>query len=66
MAAKCNSQEIICTKGDVATDRQAVCAGRVPNTVLEDLDESAISVLINFFQTLDNWDLEAKGNGEVM
>jgi hypothetical protein len=43
------------------------CArGGVPNTVLEELDESAISVLIGFFQTLDKWNLEAQSNGKAM
>lgn len=66
MAAKCNSQEIICTADDDVTNRQAVCGGRVSNTDVEDLDESAISALIGFFQTLDKWDLEAKSNGNAM
>ena len=65
MAAKCISQEIVFITGDDATDRQ-VCAGQVSNTAVEELDESAISALIGFFQTLDKWDLEAKGNGEAM
>ena len=66
MAAKYSSQEIICTASDDATDRQAVCAGRASNAAVEDVDESAISALIGFFQKLDKWDLEAKGNGEAM
>ena len=37
-----------------------------PNTAVEDLDESAIPVLIGFFQTLDEWDLEVKSNGKAM
>ena len=65
MAAKYSSQDIICTADD-ATDRQAVCEGRVSNTAVEELDESAISALISFFQTLDKWDLEAKSNGKTM
>ena len=39
--------------------------GRVSNTAVEELDESAISALISFFQTLDKWDLEAKSNGKL-
>jgi hypothetical protein len=66
VAAKCNSQEIICATGDVATDHQAVCAGRVSNTVIEELDESAISALIGFFQKLNEWYLEVKSNGKAM
>jgi hypothetical protein len=65
VAAKYISQEIICTTGDDATNRQ-VCAGRVSNTAAEELDEGAISALINFFQKLDKWDLEAKSNGKAM
>lgn len=66
MAAKCISQEIICTTGDDTTDRQAVCACRVSKITMEELDESAISALIGFFQKLDRWDLEAKSNGKAM
>ena len=66
MAAKYISQEIICTADEDASDRQAMCAGRVSNTTAEELDENAISALIGFFQTLDSWDLEAKSNSEVM
>ena len=66
MAAKCISQEIICTADDDASDRQAMCAGRVPNTAVEELDQGAISALIGFFQKLDNWDSEAKSNRKAM
>lgn len=66
MAAKYSSQEITRAPGDIKTDRQAVCAGRVSNTAVEDLDESATSALIGFFQTLDEWDLEVKSNGKAM
>lgn len=60
MAAKCSSQGISCATGDDTTDRQAVCAGRVSNTAVEELDESAISALINFFQTLDRLGFEGE------
>ena len=66
MAAKYSSQEITRAPGDIKTDRQAVCAGRASNTAVEDLDESAIPVLIGFFQKLDEWDLEVKSNGKAM
>lgn len=66
MAAKCISQEIICTADDDASDREAMCAGPVSKTTIEELDESAISALIDFFQKLDKWDLEAKSNGKTM
>lgn len=66
MAAKRISQEIICTADDDASDRQAMCAGPVSKTTIEELDESAISALIGFFQRLDNWDLEAKSNGKAI
>lgn len=66
MAAKRISQEIICTADDDPNDRQAVSAGPVSQTTIGELDESAISALIGFFQRLDNWDLEAKSNGKAM
>lgn len=65
MAAKYISQEIICIASDDATNRQ-VCAGQASNTAVEELNEGATSALINFFQKLDQWDLEAKSNGKAM
>ena len=32
----------------------------------DDLDESSVSTLIDFFQVLDRWDREAKRNAEIV
>jgi hypothetical protein len=32
----------------------------------DELDDVALSALIGFFRTLDQWDLEAKRNGKIM
>ena len=50
---------------DVGGDRSIVnpapmCAEQLVSAEVDALDDSAISALIGFFKTLDQWDLEAK------
>ena len=65
MANRCSSQD---TPARACGDDVNTPLGtnRVASTAVEDLDESAISALIGFFQILDKWDLEAKSNGKAM
>ncbi len=67
MATRCSSQENIRTAGDDSHgNRLPVCVDSVANTAVQELDESAISALIGFFQILNKWDLEVKRNGKTV
>ena len=56
---------------DVGGERSIVnpapmCAEQLVSAEVDALDDSAISALIGFFKTLDQWDLEAKRNDKIM